>query len=104
VAVVGITDFAQSQLGEIVFVDVATEGETLAQDDVFGAIEAVKIASDLLMPLSGEIVEFNQALSGSPELVNKDPYGEGWLIKIRMSEPSRADSLLDADGYKGLTG
>ena len=103
-AIVGITDFAQSQLGDIVFVDVTTEGETLAQHDVFGTIEAVKTVSDAFLPVGGEIIEFNQALNNSPESVNKDPYGAGWMVKVKMSAPTELDSLMDAEGYKALIG
>lgn len=103
-AIVGITDFAQSQLGDIVFVDVTTEGETLAQHDIFGTIEAVKTVSDAFLPVSGEIIEFNQALNDSPESVNKDPYGAGWMVKVRMSDPGELDSLMDAEGYKAMIG
>lgn len=104
VAVVGITDFAQSQLGDIVFVDVTTEGETLAQHDVFGTIEAVKTVSDAFLPVSGEILEFNEALNDAPEAVNKDPYGAGWMVKVKMSDPAELDTLLDAEGYKAIIG
>lgn len=103
-AIVGITDFAQSQLGDIVFVDVTTEGETLAQHDVFGTIEAVKTVSDAFLPVGGEIIEFNQALNDSPESVNKDPYGAGWMVKVKMSASTELDSLMDAEGYKALIG
>lgn len=103
-AIVGITDFAQSQLGDIVFVDVTTEGETLAQHDVFGTIEAVKTVSDAFLPVGGEIIEFNKALNDSPESVNKDPYGAGWMVKVKMSAPTELDSLMDAEGYKALIG
>lgn len=103
-AIVGITDFAQSQLGDIVFVDVTTEGETLAQHDIFGTIEAVKTVSDAFLPVSGEIIEFNEALNDSPESVNKDPYGDGWMVKVRMSDPGELDSLMDAEGYKAMIG
>ena len=103
VAVVGITDFAQSQLGDIVFVDIQTEGETLDQGEVFGAIEAVKTVSDALMPISGEIAEVNPEIEGAPDKVNKDPYGEGWMIKIKMSDPSEVDGLMLADEYAKLT-
>ena len=98
-AYVGITDFAQSQLGDIVFVDVTTEGETLAQNDVFGTIEAVKTVSDAFMPVGGEVLEFNGELENAPETVNQDPYGAGWMIKIRLSNPAELDSLLSADEY-----
>lgn len=99
---IGITDFAQSQLGDIVFVDVTTEGETLSADEIFGTIEAVKTVSDAFMPVSGEILEFNEALNDAPETVNKDPYGEGWIIKIKLTDPSQVDSLLDAAAYTAL--
>lgn len=102
IAVVGITDYAQDQLGDIVFVDIQTEGETLEREEVFGAIEAVKTVADAFMPLSGEVVEVNTALEDAPQTVNTDPYGEGWMIKIKMSDPSQADDLLDADAYKAL--
>jgi glycine cleavage system H protein len=102
IAVVGITDFAQSQLGDIVFVDVQTEGETLDAGEVFGAIEAVKTVSDALMPVSGKIVEFNTNLESAPETVNKDPYGEGWMVKIEMSNTAELENLLDADAYKAI--
>jgi glycine cleavage system H protein len=102
IAVVGITDFAQNQLGDIVFVDIQTEGETLALGEVFGAIEAVKTVADALMPVSGKIIEVNAALEDSPESVNKDPYGEGWMVKIEMSDPAEVDSLLDADAYRTI--
>ncbi len=101
-AYVGITDFAQSELGEIVFVDVNTIGETLAQGEVFGSVEAVKTVSDLNMPVAGEVLEFNEALEDQPELVNNDPYGEGWMIKISVADPAELDSLLDAAGYEAI--
>jgi len=104
VAYVGITDYAQSELGEIVFIDVTSEGENLGQNDVFGTIEAVKTVSDLLMPVAGEVVEVNPALEAQPELVNSDPYGEGWIIKITPANPADADALLDADAYKSFIG
>ena len=103
-AYVGITDFAQSQLGDIVFVDVTTVGETLPQGEVFGTIEAVKTVSDAFLPVGGEILEFNTSLNDSPELVNSDPYGAGWIIKIRMTDPAELDVLLDADAYAKLIG
>lgn len=103
-AYVGITDFAQSQLGDIVFVDVTTEGETLAQNDVFGTIEAVKTVSDAFIPVSGEVLEFNGELENAPETVNKDPYGAGWMIKIRISDPAQLESLLSADEYAAHIG
>ena len=102
VAYVGITDYAQEQLGDIVFVDIPTEGETLAADEVFGTIEVVKIISDLFLPVTGEILEQNEALADQPELVNQDPYGEGWLIKIKPTADADFDSLLDAEAYKAL--
>lgn len=104
IATVGITEFAQGELGDIVYVEIETEGETLDQEEVFGTVEAVKTVSDLFMPLSGEIVEFNSALEGNPELVNSDPFGDGWMIKIKLSNASEADSLLDAAAYKALIG
>ena len=102
IAIVGITDFAQGQLGDVVFVDIQTEGETLSKSDIFGAIEAVKTVADAFMPLSGKIVEVNSQLESSPESVNKDPYGAGWMVKIEMSDLSEVDSLLDAEAYKAL--
>ena len=102
VAYVGITDYAQEQLGDIVFVDIPTEGETLAADEVFGTIEVVKTISDLFLPVTGEILEQNEALADQPELVNQAPYGEGWLIKIKPTADADFDSLLDAEAYKAL--
>ena len=102
VAYVGITDYAQEQLGDIVFVDIPTEGETLAADEVVGTIEVVKTISDLFLPVTGEILEQNEALADQPELVNQDPYGEGWLIKIKPTADADFDSLLDAEAYKAL--
>ena len=102
VAYVGITDYAQEQLGDIVFVDIQTEGETLAADEVFGTIEVVKTISDLFLPVNGEVLEQNEALADQPELVNKDPYGEGWLIKIKPAAAADFDSLMDAEAYKAL--
>ncbi|MFZ9942770.1 MAG: glycine cleavage system protein GcvH [Bacteroidia bacterium] len=104
VAVVGITDFAQSELGDIVYVDVTTVGDTIEKEAVFGTVEAVKTVSDLFMPISGEILELNEGLEGSPETVNKDPYGDGWMIKVRISNPAEIDGLLSADAYKALLG
>ena len=101
-AYIGITDFAQSELGEIVIVDITTEGETLAREAVFGSIEAVKTVSDLFMPLGGEVLEVNPKLEDNPELVNSDPYGEGWMIKVKMTDPSEVGKLLDAEAYKAL--
>ena len=102
VAYVGITDYAQEQLGDIVFVDIQTVGETLAADEVFGTIEVVKTISNLFLPVAGEVLEQNEALEEQPELVNKDPYGEGWLIKIKPAADADFDSLLDAEAYKAL--
>ena len=102
VAYVGITDYAQEQLGDIVFVDIQTVGETLAADEVFGTIEVVKTISDLFLPVAGEVLEQNEALEEQPELVNKDPYGEGWLIKIKPAADADFDSLLDEEAYKAL--
>ncbi len=103
-AYVGITDYAQSELGEIVFVDIATEGDTLAQNEVFGSIEAVKTVSDLHMPVGGEVLEVNAAIGDNPELVNSDPYGEGWMIKIHISDVAELSTLLDAAGYEATIG
>lgn len=100
VATVGITDFAQSELGDIVYVEVETVDETLEIDEIFGTVEAVKTVSDLFLPLSGEIIEFNSVLEDEPEKVNTDPYGEGWMIKIKISDLSQVDNLLSADAYK----
>jgi len=102
VATVGITSFAQGELGDIVFVEIETEGETLAKSETFGTIEAVKTVSDLFMPVGGEVVEVNPALEASPELVNKDPYGEGWLIKISISDAIELDTLLSAAEYQAM--
>ena len=102
VAYVGITDYAQEQFGDIVFVDIQTVGETLAADEVFGTIEVVKTISDLFLPVAGEVLEQNETLEEQPELVNKDPYGEGWLIKIKPAADADFDSLLDAEAYKAL--
>ena len=102
IAYVGITDYAQEQLGDIVFVDIQTEGETLAAGDTFGTIEVVKTISDLFIPVAGEVLEQNEALADQPELVNQDPYGEGWLIKIKPAADADFDALLDAEGYKAV--
>ncbi|GAA4276940.1 glycine cleavage system protein GcvH [Aquimarina mytili] len=104
IATVGITDFAQSELGDIVYVEVETVGEELEQEEVFGTVEAVKTVSDLFLPLTGEIIEFNETLESDPELVNSDPYGEGWMVKIKISDASQVDDLLSADGYKEIIG
>lgn len=104
VATIGVTDFAQGELGDIVYVEVETLDETLDKEEVFGTVEAVKTVSDLFMPLSGEIIEFNDSLEDEPEKVNDDPYGEGWMIKIKMSDSSEAEELLSADDYKEVIG
>jgi glycine cleavage system H protein len=101
-AYAGITDFAQGELGDIVFVEIETVGETLAREDVFGTIEAVKTVSDLFMPLSGQLLEVNPLLGESPDVVNKDPYGRGWMVKIRIADLSEAGDLLSAEQYKAL--
>ena len=103
-AYVGITDFAQHELGDIVFVDIDTVDETLEADETFGTIEAVKTSSELLMPVAGTVVEFNEALADAPETVNNDPYGEGWIIKVQVSDPAELNNLLDAEAYKELIG
>ena len=102
-ALIGITEFAQKELGDIVFIEVETEGETLAKGDAFGTIEAVKTVSDMFMPINGEVLEFNEELESNPEIVNKDPYGEGWIIKIKIADIEEVNELLDADAYKELT-
>ena len=104
VATVGITDYAQGELGEIVFVEVETVGETMNAGEVFGTVEAVKTVSDLFLPLDGEIIEFNEALIDAPELVNDSPYNEGWMIKIKMTNPTQVDSLLSDSAYTELVG
>jgi|TARA_B100000497_G_C7685019_1_gene415002 glycine cleavage system H protein len=104
IATVGITDFAQSELGDIVYVEVETLDETLNKDEVFGTVEAVKTVSDLFIPLSGEVIEFNESLESEPEKVNSDAYGEGWMIKIKISNPEEINQLLDAESYKELIG
>lgn len=104
VATVGITDYAQSELGEIVFVEVETVGETLSQGEVFGSVEAVKTVSDLLLPMSGEIIAFNEALEDTPELVNDAPFTDGWIIKVKITNPSEYDELLTASDYKAMIG
>ena len=101
-AVIGITDFAQSQLGDVVFVEIETLGENLDKEEVFGTVEAVKTVSDLFMPVSGEITAVNEKLADTPEVINKDPYGEGWMIKIKLSDPAQLNDLLTADQYKGI--
>ncbi|MFN4122322.1 MAG: glycine cleavage system protein GcvH [Flavobacteriales bacterium] len=104
VAYVGITDFAQSELGDIVFVEVDTVGEVVDQDKVFGTVEAVKTVSDLFMPVSGEILEFNESLSDAAETINTDPYEKGWLVKIRLTNPEELNSLMDVNAYKAMIG
>ncbi|WP_062056536.1 glycine cleavage system protein GcvH [Aquimarina longa] len=104
IAIIGITDFAQSELGDIVYVEVETVGEELEQDEVFGTVEAVKTVSDLFLPLTGEIIEFNEALESDPEVVNSDPYGEGWMVKVKISDASQVDELMSTDEYKELIG
>ena len=101
-AVIGITDFAQSELGDIVFVEVETEGESIESEEIFGSVEAVKTVSDLFMPLSGEVLSFNSELEDAPEVVNSDPYGDGWMIRVKLSDPSEIDTLLSAEQYKDL--
>ena len=101
-ATVGITDYAQGELGDIVFIEIETVGEELGKDEVFGTIEAVKTVSDLFMPVSGKVLEFNSKIEENPEIINKDPYDEGWIIKISLINKSELDELYDADGYKGL--
>lgn len=102
IATIGITEFAQAELGDIVFIDVDTLDETLNKEEVFGTIEAVKAVSDILLPVSGEIVAFNEALEDTPEIINKDPYGEGWIIKVKCSDLSEISELLDAAAYQEL--
>lgn len=102
IATIGITDFAQGQLGDVVFVDIQTEGETLESGEVFGAIEAVKTVADGLMPVSGKIIEINTSLESAPESVNKDPYGSGWMIKVELTNPAELDTLMDAEKYKSI--
>lgn len=101
-AMIGITEFAQKELGDIVFIEVETEGETLEIGDAFGTIEAVKTVSDMFMPVNGEVLEFNEELESNPEIVNKDPYGEGWIIKIKIADMAEVEALLDAEAYKEL--
>jgi len=103
-AFVGITAFAAGELGDIVFVDVDTEGESLDQDEVFGSVEAVKTVSDLFLPVAGEVLEFNEGLEDAPESVNEDPYGEGWMVKIKISDPSQLEGLMDSAAYQTMLG
>jgi glycine cleavage system H protein len=104
VAVIGITDFAQQELGDIVYVEIETVGETLEKEEVFGSVEAVKTVSDLFMPLSGEVLELNENLDANPELVNTDPYNDGWMVKVKISDQTEIDDLLDSDAYSALIG
>lgn len=103
-AVIGITDFAQGELGDIIYVDIETVGDSLSANDIFGTVEAVKTVSDLFMPLDAEILEVNDLLTGNPDLVNKDPYGDGWMIRVKVADLSQLDSLLDAEAYAELIG
>jgi len=104
IATIGITEFAQGELGDIVFVEIETVGETLAMHEVFGTVEAVKTVSDLFLPISGEIIEKNEELDNNPQSVNEDPYGAGWMIKVKMSNPADADALLSAEDYSAIAG
>jgi len=104
IATVGVTDYAQSELGDIVFVEVETEGEALDAEEVFGTIEAVKTVSDLMLPISGEVLEFNNALEDDPSLINNDPFGDGWIIKVKVSNPNEIEGLMTADAYEASIG
>ena len=104
VATVGITDFAQGELGDIVFVDIPTEGEPLAAEEVFGSVEAVKTVSDLYLPVAGEVLEVNAAIDGQPDLVNSDPYGAGWMVRVKVASIADVEALMDADAYRALVG
>ncbi len=104
IATIGITDFAQGELGDIVYVEIETLGDSIEEEQVFGTVEAVKTVSDLFMPITGEIIEFNTSLEASPELVNEDPYGEGWMIKVKIDNPKSIEKLLDAKAYSTLIG
>ena len=104
IAVIGITDFAQHELGDIVYVEIETVGESLEKEEVFGSVEAVNTVSDLFMPISGEVLELNENLDGNPELVNTDPYNEGWMVKVKITDASELEFLLDAEGYNELIG
>lgn len=104
VATVGITDFAQGELGDIVFVDIPTEGEALSAEEVFGSVEAVKTVSDLYLPVAGEVLEVNAAIDGQPDLVNSDPYGEGWMVRVKVASVADVGALMDADAYRALVG
>jgi glycine cleavage system H protein len=103
-ATIGVTDYAQGELGDVVYVEIETEGETLDKEEVFGTVEAVKTVSDLFMPISGEVVAVNATLTDAPDTVNSDPYGEGWMVKVKMSDPSQLDDLLSAEDYKSEIG
>lgn len=102
VVTIGVTDYAQGELGDVVYVEIETKGDSLEKGEVFGTVEAVKTVSDLFMPLSGEVIEINEALESAPETVNQDPYGKGWMVKVKMSDAGELDSLLSADQYKAL--
>lgn len=104
VATVGITDFAQGELGDIVFVDIPTEGEVLSAEEVFGSVEAVKTVSDLYLPVAGEVLEVNAAIDGQPDLVNSDPYGQGWMVRVKVASVAEVEALMDADAYRALVG
>ena len=104
IAFIGMTDFAQGELGDVVFLEIETQGQELKKDDIFGTIEAVKTVSDLFMPVSGKVLEVNPELEDKPELINEDPYGKGWMIKISLNDPSEPDSLLSAEKYQELIG
>ena len=104
IATVGITDFAQGELGDIVFVDIPTQGETLAAEEVFGSVEAVKTVSDLYLPIDGEVIEVNPAIDNQPDLVNSDPYGQGWMVRVKVSSVADVEALMDSDAYRKLTG
>ena len=104
IATVGITDFAQGELGDIVFVDIPTQGETLAAEEVFGSVEAVKTVSDLYLPIDGEVIEVNPAIDNQPDLVNSDPYGQGWMVRVKVASAADVETLMDSDAYRKLTG
>ena len=104
VATIGVTDFAQSELGDIVFVDISSQGDTLSAHEVFGTVEAVKTVSDLYMPVSGEVIEVNASLDSAPETVNSDPYGDGWMVKVKMSNPAELDGLMSHADYTAMVG
>jgi glycine cleavage system H protein len=104
VATIGITDFAQGELGDIVYIEIESDGKSLEADEIFGTVEAVKTVSDLFMPVAGKVIELNEKLNDEPELVNNDPYGDGWMIKVEVSDPSALDHLMDVEAYKNLIG